>query len=137
MFRIAFSSTKSREAGAVSDDECAAEVVNQRSHHWGENAGGGEDEGCDVEGEAEDEVAVDGLADFSREGEKRREQFNSIIQQYDVGGLKGDICAASAHGDADVGGGEGGGVVDAVADKCDEMALLAEGFDLAGFVGGE
>src|SRR5699024_127521 len=40
----------------------------------------------------------------------------------DVGGLDGDV-GAGAHGQAEVGLGEGGGVVDAVADHRDDLAL--------------
>ena len=37
-FRITFQSPECGEAGAVAYHECAAEIVNKRSHHWGENS---------------------------------------------------------------------------------------------------
>ena len=42
-----------------------------------------------------------------------------------------------AHGDADVGGGEGGGVVDAVAGHRDDSALAAEALDDVALVVGQ
>ena len=46
----------------------------------------------------------------------------------EVAGLDGDV-GAGAHGDAEVGLGEGGGVVDAVADHGDDLAFGLEAPD--------
>ncbi|BCM64732.1 hypothetical protein EASAB2608_00066 [Streptomyces sp. EAS-AB2608] len=51
----------------------------------------------------------------------------------DVGGLDGDV-GAGADGQADVGGGQGGGVVDAVADHAHRAALGLEATDRVGLV---
>ena len=47
------------------------------------------------------------------------------FHQGDAGAFHCDI-GAGAHGDSDVGGGEGGRVVDAIARHGDDVALLAE-----------
>ncbi len=54
----------------------------------------------------------------------------------DVGGLDGDV-GAGADGEADVGLGEGGCVVDAVADHGDDTAFVLEAAHLEGLVLGE
>src|SRR6056297_534437 len=59
-----------------------------------------------------------------------------VAHDRDVGGFDRDVGAGSAHGDADAGGGECGGVVDAVADHR-HGAVLGEMFDGVGLVGGE
>ena len=46
----------------------------------------------------------------------------------EVAGFDGDV-GAGAHGDAEVGLGEGGGVVDAVADHGDDLALGLQAAD--------
>ena len=54
----------------------------------------------------------------------------------EVAGFDGDV-GAGAHGEAEVGLGEGGGVVDAVADHGDDLALGLEAADDVDLVGGE
>ena len=46
-----------------------------------------------------------------------------VVGDHEGGGLAGDVGAASAHGDADVGGPQRGGVVDAVAGHADDLAV--------------
>ena len=53
--------------------------------------------------------------------------------EHDVGGLDRDV-GARADRDPDVGLREGGGVVDAVADHGDLLALVLESLDIAGLV---
>jgi hypothetical protein len=55
-----------------------------------------------------------------------------LAEQGHVGGLDGDVAAGDAHGDANVGGGQGRGVVDAVAQHRGPPARteLADGGDL-------
>ena len=59
-----------------------------------------------------------------------------VPHQGDVRRLAGRVGAA-AHGDADVGGGQGRRVVDAVADHGDDTAGGAQLGDSSGFVGGQ
>src|SRR5690606_2832230 len=48
-----------------------------------------------------------------------REAREVVGHEGDVGGVEGDIGSGGAHGDSNVRGGEGGGVVDPVADEED------------------
>ena len=52
-----------------------------------------------------------------------------VVQQHQAGGLAGHVRAAPAHGDADVGGLQGRGVVDAVAGHGHDLAVGLEGVD--------
>src|SRR5581483_259418 len=52
-----------------------------------------------------------------------------VVGEDEVGGLAGDLGAAAAHGDADVGVAERGAVVDAVAGHGDDVAGVAAGGD--------
>ena len=52
----------------------------------------------------------------------RRDAGEVAFHQGDAGAGHGDL-GAGAHGDADIGGGEGRGVVDAVARHGDDVAL--------------
>ena len=56
--------------------------------------------------------------------------------QGEVAGLDGDV-GAGAHGDAEVGLGQGGGVVDAVADHGHDAALGLQPLDDVDLVGGQ
>ena len=61
-----------------------------------------------------------------------------VVQQHQVRRLPGHVGAAPAHGHADVGGAQGGGVVDAVAGHRDGVALGLERLHQDEFlVGGE
>ena len=51
-----------------------------------------------------------------RVGEHVGQVAQVIAHECDVGGFDGDVGAHGAHGDADGRAGQGGGVVDAVAD---------------------
>jgi hypothetical protein len=59
-----------------------------------------------------------------------------VAHEDDVGGLDGDV-GAGADGDADIGLGQGGRVVDAVADHRHRRALGLQLADLGGLVAGE
>jgi hypothetical protein len=56
-----------------------------------------------------------------------------IADDDDAAGLHGDIRAGT-HGDAEVGLGQGGGVIDAVADHGDALPLLLQPLDILGLV---
>ena len=57
----------------------------------------------------------------------QREQV--VAHQNDVGDFQGHVGTGGAHGDADVGGGQRGGVVDPVADHRNDLVALAEPSD--------
>ena len=58
------------------------------------------------------------------------------LHQADLGCFEGDV-GAGAHGEGEVGLGERGGVVDAVADHCDSLSGVADFFDDRCFFFGE
>src|ERR1035441_2651901 len=75
------------------------------------------------------DVAHGGLAELAGAEDSGEVSFD----QGDAAAFHGDV-GAGAHGDADVGLGEGGGVVDAVAGHGDDSSLLlkfADDFELA------
>ncbi len=86
--------------------------------------------GAEVEGDrapqlrGERATALDGLHD----------RGVGVVDEHEVGRLAGEVCAARAHGDADVRGGEGGRVVDAVAGDGDRLVALLEDPDEAQLV---
>ncbi|CKS19030.1 Uncharacterised protein [Mycobacterium tuberculosis] len=49
-----------------------------------------------------------------------------VVGQRDIGGLDGDVGSGKAHGDPDIGGGQRRGVVDAVADHPDDVAVVLQ-----------
>ena len=69
----------------------------------------------------------------AREPHRLGELRQIVLHQRHVGGLQGHVGARRAHGEADRGGGQGRGVVDAVADHACVPVLrdeLAHGLDL-------
>ena len=60
-----------------------------------------------------------------------------VGHQDEVGGFQGDVGAGAAQRDAQVGGGEGGGVVDAVADHGDDAVAAAQFLEQAQLVLGQ
>ena len=56
------------------------------------------------------------------------QHHQALLQQDDIGGFLGDIHGV-IHRDADIGGAQGGGVVDAVAHEPDDVAFALEGLD--------
>ncbi len=68
----------------------------------------------------------------------RVRQLREVVgHQGDVGRLERDVAAGGAHGDADVGGGERRGVVDAVADHRDRAVPLAQLRERVSLVAGQ
>src|SRR5699024_10822894 len=63
------------------------------------------------------------------QADRLRQLQQVILHQGDVGGLDGDSGAGGTHRHADVGGGQGRGVVDAVADHRDGEAFALELLD--------
>ena len=74
--------------------------------------------------ECENEVLSDPAAGQAAEPDGERQSPEVIADQHDVGHLQGDIRARGAHGDPNMGGGQGGGVIHAVADHRDEVACV-------------
>ena len=100
-----------------------------------QGAGGDRDE-QDVVGERPDQALLDGGHGAPRQGDGGDDAAQVAADQGDVGGGDGDV-GAGADGDAEVGGGQGGGVVDAVADHRDHVPVGLEGGDPGGLVGRE
>lgn len=73
------------------------------------------DEGGD-EGGGDGQVGDDQAAGAAREDEGGRDDGQVVGDDDGVRGVEREVGSGAAHGDADIGGGQGGGVVDAVAD---------------------
>lgn len=76
-------------------------------------------------------MIVDGAA---AEHQQVGEAAEVVAHERHVGGGDGDLVSERAHRDAEIAGGEGRGVVEAVADHHDTGAGGLEGFDVALFV---
>ncbi len=98
-------------------------------------AAGQRDHG-DVVEQREPEALLDDRQGLPAQADAEGDLREVVGHQGDVGGFVGDIGAGDAHRHADVGDGEGGGVVDAVADHGD-AAVLFQGFDALGFLFGQ
>ncbi len=87
--------------------------------------------------DGEGEVLADDAARAAREAQETRQGLEVVAHEGDVGGLERDVGAGGAHGDAQVGGGEGGRVVDAVADHRDQPMAPPQVLDGRDLVGGQ
>ena len=88
---------------------------------------------ADDKGDAEHEVLVDDSAGAARELHQEGQPAQVVVHQRDGRAVNRHLAAGGAHSDADVARGQRGGVVDAVADDRDFVALgfhLAHKFDL-------
>ena len=83
----------------------------------------------DVDGEDVGHRLVEVVEDPAPLADAAGDRAEVVVGDDQVGGLSGDVGAASAHGDADVGGAQGGGVVDAVAGHADDLTVGVEGAD--------
>ena len=104
-------------------------------HHGGEaeDAEVGEREQGADDQQRQDDVLVDDVPSAAGVVERARQQPQVVAGEGHVGGLDRGIGAGRAHRDADIGSGQGGGVVDAVADHRDR-ALRTELCDRSGLV---
>ena len=75
-------------------------------------------DGVDAEGEDED-VLPDDADRLARQPHQQRQRLQRIAHEDDVARLGGHVGAGAADRQADVGAGQGRGVVDAVADHGD------------------
>ena len=83
---------------------------------------GGQRQGGDVVGEGPEQVALDGAQGAAGQADGVGGRAQVAPDQGDVAGLDGHV-GAGAHGQAQVGLGQRGGVVDTVADHGDDPAL--------------
>ena len=90
----------------------------------------------DVVGERPEQVALDRRQRAAGEPDRVGRDAQVAAHQGEVAGLDGDV-GAGAHGQAEVGLGEGGGVVDAVADHRHDPALGLQPLDDVDLVGGQ
>src|SRR5699024_427243 len=85
-------------------------------------------DGRDVVGEGPEQVGLDCAQCFAGEPDRVHRGPQVPAHEGDVGGLDGDV-GAGAHRQAQVGLGQCWGVVDAVADHRDDLALALESGD--------
>lgn len=123
------------ETERVGDDGDAGEGHCGGGEHGVKDSGGGEGDHEDVVAERPDKVPADGFESGAGEADADGDLAEVVSHEGDVGGFVGDVGAV-LEGDAEVGLGEGGGVVEAVADHCD-FALFLEIEDDLDFVLGE
>ena len=74
--------------------------------------------------EGEDQVLVNPAAGQATQPDREGQSPEVIADQHDIRHLQRDIGAGGAHGDPDVGCGQSGGVIHAVADHGDEVARV-------------
>lgn len=114
------------QAEAVEDHDHGAALVTDDAEGEGDASEGGEYDQGQYGAEGEDEVLSDDASGSSAELKGAEEVFETIVHEHDVGLFEGGIGSAGSHGDADVGGGEGGGIVDAITDHGDAAAGAGE-----------
>ena len=95
----------------------------------------GEHDGQAVQAEREDEdVLADDPHRLPRQADGLGERLQRVAHQDDRAGLGGDVGADAAERDPDVGQGQGGGVVDPVADHRDDAPFVLAAVDPLGLV---
>jgi len=116
------------EAEGVEDDGEAGEHHGGGGDSRGEDVEHGQGDGGDVVGEGPEEVLADDAEGAAGEFESGRDSHEAVGCEQDVTGAFGEV-GAGGHGDAEIGGCEGRGVVDAVAEEGD--AAFGYFFDLS------
>ena len=116
------------ESQAVGDDEHAGQAHRCAGDERVEQPGGGEGDGGDVVAEGPEQVGLDGAQGAPGQADGVGGDAQVAVDEGEVAGFDGDV-GAGAHGDPEVGLGEGGGVVDAVADHGDDVAVGLEASD--------
>ena len=109
------------ELQRAGDHEHAGQAHGGRGHHRVEAAEGGQGDGGHVVGERPEQVLLDGGVGLPGQGDGVGDAVRVAADQGEVAGLDGHVGAA-AEGHADVGLGQGRGVVDAVADHGHHLA---------------
>ena len=96
-----------------------------KHRHWNQH---------DVVDESPEEVLVDRAQGGAAERDRPPDRGQVAADERDIAGFDGDI-AAGADGEADIGLGQGGRVIDAIADHGHARAFRLQLGDRAGFVG--
>ena len=97
---------------------------------------GGQGEADEVVDEGPAQVLAHDVGGAAGDADGEWDEVEVGVEEEDVAGFAGEV-GACGHGEAGVGLGEGGGVVDAVADHGYLVALLLEEADGGQLVGGE
>src|ERR1051326_3420500 len=111
-----------KKAGVVENEGQFRADVNQGRDDWGEVTEEGQDDARGVHGNGAPEVEHDHTVAASANGQRLKNAREVAGHEGYAGGFQRGVCAL-AHGDADGGLGQGGGIVDAVADHGDLAAL--------------
>ena len=111
-----------RGAHGVEDDEHFGGFVDHHDGGRSQDAERGERDQRADDQQREADVLQHDRAGVAGVDEVLREVAQVLTHQRDVGGLDGDVGAHGPHGDADIGGGQRGGVIDAVTDHGDPAA---------------
>ena len=75
---------------------------------------GTQDQDDRLDAQGEDDILLDDPQSAAGDGDGAGEARHTVVHQHHVGGLDGGVRAHPPHGDADIGAGQDGGVVDAV-----------------------
>src|SRR5699024_877860 len=111
---LGLSTESSRNESRGVEDECGlAADVDECRQHWGEQPEGGEDHTDEIDGDGPAEVEHHDTAGTARHVHGAHEVVEVGTDENNVGTLAGYV-GSGAHGDADLGAGEGRSVVDAV-----------------------
>ena len=124
------------QAKAVGDDEERGQRHGHRGDHRVEEAERGERQGGGVVPERPAEVAADGAEGGAGEHDRVGDAPQVIAEQDQVRRADRDV-GAGPEGQPEVGGGEGGGVVDPVADHGDLVSVRLKPGDDGCLVGGQ
>src|SRR5829696_316185 len=127
---------KAAEPQAVRDDEDARERHRARRDDRVEKPGHRERDRRDVVGERPEEIALDRAEDAPREPGRIRGRPQVAGDESDVARLHGDVHAR-ADGEAEVGFGQRGRVVDPIPDHRDHLAGLLQPAHLVRLLAGQ
>ena len=127
---------EAEQAHRVQQDEQRADLVKDRRRHRPEHAQAGQHDRHAVEAEGEDEdVLADDPDRLPRQSNGLGQRDQRVAHEDDRARLGRDVGADASEGQADVGQGQGGGIVDAVAHHRDDAALLLAAPHPLGLVG--
>ena len=117
------------ESEAIEHDEERAAFVSDDASGERDFPGEGEADEDEDNAEGDGQVLVDDGSCDSADVERDDEVLEAIVHEDEVGLFHGCVGSASAHGDADMASGEGGCVIDAIADHDDVAALALQARD--------
>ena len=122
-----------QQAHRVEDDEYAADLMGDGAADHAEVATRCQTHHGDIVHKREPQPLLNDPQGMATQADGERDLLQIVRHQRDMRGFVRDIGAGHAHRHADVGYGQGGGVVDAVADHRD-TAKLPQRFDVLGFL---